>query len=155
MRRGLASAALVACAGAVVALAVHFSARLPDGPVAVDWDGVACAHCGMLVSDPAFAAQLQLEDGSVRNYDDPGCLLRDLADPGLPPVHATWLHHHREDRWLPLEHSAFERVDHSPMGYGLAAVAAGELAGAIPLDAARRLVRAEGDSARSSSRVAR
>lgn len=123
-----------------VALAVHLSARLPEGPVAVDWDRVACARCGMLVGDPSFAGQIQLQDGAVRDYDDPGCLLLDLADGKLPPVHAVWLHHHREDRWLRLEESAFERVARSPMGYGLATVASGTPAG-LPLAQAERIAR--------------
>jgi hypothetical protein len=93
----------------------------------------------MLLSDPGFAGQLHREDGSVSHYDDPGCLLADLSDPALAPVHAAWLHHREEDRWLPLHDAAFVRVPHSPMGYGLAVVASGE-AGAIDLEAARAAV---------------
>jgi hypothetical protein len=139
---------LALLAGGVV-LAVRLSARLPDGPQPVDWDGVACARCGMLVSDPAFAGQLQLRDGSVRYYDDPGCLLLDLAEPGLPPFHAAWLHHQREDRWLPLERSAFARVDHSPMGYGLATVDAEAAPDALAVAEAQRRLTGELRSSRA------
>jgi hypothetical protein len=142
LRRGVGIAAGIALLAGAVGLAVRFSARLSDGPLPVDWDGVACARCGMLVSDPAFAAQLQLQDGSVRHYDDPGCLLLDLADLDLAPVHAAWLRHHREDRWLPLERSAFARVDHSPMGYGLATVEGGA-SPALSVAEARRLLAAD------------
>ncbi|MGH0033204.1 MAG: protein NosL [Myxococcota bacterium] len=140
-RRVAASAGMVALLVLAVGAAVTLSARPPGGPVDVDWDGTACARCGMLVSDPAFAGQLHLADGDVRHYDDPGCLLADLAELAelaTPEVHAAWLHHHREERWLPLEEAAFAPVDHSPMGYGLAAVAAGDPAGTIPLHAAKQ-----------------
>lgn len=141
-RRRVATLAAVAAAlFALVAIAVLFSSTPPEGPVAVDWDGTRCARCGMLVSSPAFAAQLHLEDGSVRHYDDPGCLLADLDDPATPAVHAAWLHHHRDERWISLERAAFARVAHSPMGYGLAAFARGESADAIDAEAALSLVR--------------
>jgi len=112
--------------GAAVGLAVLMSARPPEGPVAVDWDGTRCARCGMLVSDPAFAGQLHRSDGAVRHYDDPGCLLDDLDEMELSEVHAVWLHHHRESRWIRLEDAVFARVPHSPMGYGLAALEGGK-----------------------------
>ena len=121
-----------------VAAAVVGSGAPPDGPVAVDWDGTRCARCGMLVSEPAFAAQRHLADGRVLHYDDPGCLLADDRDGETE--HAAWVHHHREDRWLPLDQAGFVRVPHSPMGFGLAAVAVGEDAEGIDVAAARRAV---------------
>lgn len=139
--RALALAVAALLLGAFVALAVLWSTSPPEGPVAVDWDGVRCARCGMLVSDPSFAAQLHRRDGAVRHYDDPGCALADLAN--LPPseLHAVWLHHHREDRWIPFEEAAFVRVPHSPMGYRLGAVDAGGSGEAFGLERARELVR--------------
>lgn len=126
--------------GAAVVVAVVVSGRPPDGPVAVDWDGTRCARCGMLVSDPAFAAQLHAMDGDVRHYDDPGCLLADLAESDATTWHAAWLHHHRDARWIPIEKAAFLPVPHSPMGYGLGVVAAGEAEGTLDLAAARARV---------------
>jgi hypothetical protein len=138
-RIALALGAVVGVA-ALLALAVFVSGRPPEGPVAVDWDATRCSRCGMLVSDPGFAGQLHLEDGSVRIYDDPGCLLLDLDE--LPPsrVHAVWLHHREQDRWLPLADSAFVHVAHSPMGYGLAVVALGESPASLDVDGARALL---------------
>ena len=130
-----------ACAlGVAVAAAVLVSGRPPEGPVAVDWDGTRCARCGMLVSEPGFAAQLHLEDGSVQHFDDPGCLLLQREELAASEVHAAWLHHVAEDRWLPLESSAFVPVPHSPMGYGLGAVEAGSAPDALrPAAALARL----------------
>lgn len=139
-RRPLTAFAAAATLGALAALAVVVSGRPPDGPVAVDWDGTRCARCGMLVSDPAFAAQRHDEDGSVAHYDDPGCLLADLAENGEATLHAAWLHHLREDRWIALDEARFVRVPHSPMGYDLGAVDRDEPGDTLDLAAARRHV---------------
>ncbi len=96
---------------------------LPGGVVPVAWDKEACAHCRMHVGEQAFAAQLQLTDGRVLNFDDPGCLFAWL-DANTAKVHATWLHHHSEDRWLSRAEVGFVEVTPTPMGFGLAAVGA-------------------------------
>ena len=113
---------LVVMGGLGAALA--WTERLPDGPVEVLWDREACAHCRMHVGEPSFAAQLQLKDGRVLHFDDPGCLLRYEAD-RHPDVHAAWFHHSREERWLSRERTAFSPTSPTPMGYGLGAVEVG------------------------------
>ncbi|MDX1649214.1 MAG: hypothetical protein R3263_05100 [Myxococcota bacterium] len=121
-RRGLLAGALLAAA--LVGLAVLALVRAgspPQGPVEVPLDAATCARCRMLVSDPSFAAQLHTEDGEVRFFDDPGCLLLHL-DERAPDVHAAWVHHLREARWVPLDRARFVAVPRSPMGHGLGAV---------------------------------
>jgi copper chaperone NosL len=98
----------------------------PDGPADVAWDRVACAHCRMLVSDPRFAAQLQLEDGEVLHFDDPGCLLRMRATLDRP-ARAAWFHDSAGEGWLAERDVAFVRGAATPMGYGFAAVRAGSV----------------------------
>jgi hypothetical protein len=93
----------------------------------------------MLISDPAFAAQIVTADAEVLDFDDPGCLLLHLEEHHLPP-RAIWFHHAREDRWLRGDGVAFVPVGQTPMGYGLGAVEAGTL-GAISLAEATTLVR--------------
>jgi hypothetical protein len=90
----------------------------------------------MLISDPAFAAQLRAEDGSAESFDDPGCLLASLGERSAREI---WFHHLREERWISGDRVAFEPVARTPMGYGLGAVDAGT-AGALDLAAARRRV---------------
>lgn len=80
----------------------------------------------MAVSERGFAGQLQLTDGRVFDYDDPGCLLAALQAHREQPVHAVWVHHHREERWLPRERAGFLRVSPTPMGFGFGAVDATE-----------------------------
>jgi hypothetical protein len=95
----------------------------------------------MLIGDPAYAAQLEGADGEVASFDDPGCLLAALD--AYPDLRALWFHHLREERWLSRDEVGFVRVPHTPMGYGLAAVAADE-PGALSLEEARALVAAGG-----------
>lgn len=126
---------------AVVALAAVLGCGRADGPPPVAWDRTRCQHCGMLVSDPGFAGQIVAADGSVRQFDDPGCLLLALEEgaggEGSPTL---WFHHAHDDRWLAGDAVAFVAASHSPMGYGLAAVGADEAPEGLDLEAARRRV---------------
>jgi hypothetical protein len=112
--RGRGLAALAAC----VALAACTAA---DGPAPIAFDREACGHCGMLISEAGFAAQLELEGEDPLSFDDPGCLLRYRAE-RQPRWRAAWYHHAREPRWIAEAGVAFERRPVSPMGYGIAAV---------------------------------
>lgn len=120
---GLGIAALAV--GAFVALLLR-AQELPSGPVRVAWDKTACAHCRMHVGEPGFAAQLQLRDGTVLDFDDPGCLVSWLdahpRDAGDDTVHAVYFHHKSEDRWLSRAEVGFVEAVPSPMGFGIAAV---------------------------------
>jgi hypothetical protein len=94
----------------------------------------------MLISDPAFAAQLHARDGTVESFDDPGCLFARL-DQTRAEVRALWFHHAHEDRWLRGDAVAFERGARTPMDFGLGAVDPGA-PGSISIEAARAAVRA-------------
>lgn len=145
---GLGVAAL---AGAVL-LAVLRAGQPPEGPVAVPVDAATCARCRMLVSDPSFAAQLHTEGGQVLFFDDPGCLLLHLDEEELA-VHAAWVHHLHETRWIPLEQARFVPVPRSPMGHGLGAVSAAEAPDAPDAEEAlARLRRTEAGRSLSPSR---
>jgi len=117
-------ALVVLAAGALLLRALWEAQALPTGPVPVPWDRAACARCRMLVSDPSFAAQVQLASGDVLYFDDPGDLLLHL-DENEVETHAVWLHHVDEDRWIPRERVAFVERSPTPMGFGLGAVAKG------------------------------
>ncbi len=45
----------------------------------------------MAISDPAFAARLQTDDGRVLDFDDPGCQFRYQAEERLK-VKALYFH---------------------------------------------------------------
>ena len=122
--------ALPVLAGAVAALiallaALHWAQSPPDGPMDPTWSRTPCSRCGMLVGDPAFAAQLHTRAGDVRFFDDAGCLLLYAAEhPGDEA--AAWFHHLRDARWIPADQTGFVPAEGTPMGYGLGAVDASE-----------------------------
>jgi len=113
-----------------------------EGPEPIAYDRQPCAYCRMLISDPAFAAQLQLVDQPTVSFDDPGCLML-YREEHTPSVRAAWFHHVHEDRWIPASAAGFVAVPHSPMDYDLGAVGA-STAGAISLDEAIRQVQNHG-----------
>lgn len=133
----------IAAIGAVAVVAFVLQAkRLPTGVEPVAWDREVCAQCRMHVGDPHFAVQLQTNDGSVLNFDDPGCFFF-YESARHPSVHAVYFHHVREDRWLPSSDVAFVPVSSSPMGYRFGAVQRGA-PGAITLEETRiRVLRGE------------
>jgi copper chaperone NosL len=128
-------------AGAFLVAALLTACGRPSQPAPIAFDREACAHCRMLISDPAFAAQLESADGEVASFDDPGCLLASLH--AHPNPRALWFHHFQEERWLGGDEVGFVRVPHTPMGFGLAAVAVRQ-PGALSLEEARALVAAGG-----------
>jgi hypothetical protein len=114
LRAWIRGCALAACLASA-------ACQQAEGPAPIAYDREACGHCGMLISDAAFAAQLQLEGEEPLSFDDPGCLLRYRAE-RQPRWRAAWYRHVREPRWIPEAEVAFERMPVSPMGYGIGAV---------------------------------
>ncbi|HEU0035815.1 MAG TPA: hypothetical protein VFQ53_34620 [Kofleriaceae bacterium] len=108
----------------VLAFVIRRGTALPDEVQPIAWNAEACAHCHMLIGDPAFAAQVITTDGEVLSFDDPGCAARYLAA-NRDHVHRAWFHDGRADRWLALDEVAFVRVAHSPMGSDVMAVPRG------------------------------
>lgn len=133
--RLVVAAVAVLAVGALVAALVLRGRPLPDQPVPIVWNREPCAHCRMLVGEPAHAAQLVTKEGDVKVFDDPGCLLHYLDDHGSD-VHRIWFHDSTADRWLAPEEVGFLSGAKTPMNYGLAAVPAAT-PGAIALDHAR------------------
>ncbi len=124
-RRRLRMLVLVASALAGLVIAFRFAQSPPDGPIDPTWSRTPCARCGMLVGEPAFAAQLHTTSGDVRFFDDAGCLLLYAAEHSGDEA-AVWFHHRREARWIPAARAGFESTEGTPMNYGLAAVDAAE-----------------------------
>lgn len=117
----LAAGALLAA----LALALRWAQSPPAGPVEPSWNRTPCAHCGMLVGDPAHAAQLHTPAGEVRFFDDAGCLLLYVSE-RPDEAGAAWFHHFREPRWIPAASAGFVAAESTPMSYGLGAVDAAE-----------------------------
>jgi copper chaperone NosL len=118
--RSLALGALALVGLAALVRGVLLAQRPPEGPQPVAWDRVACARCGMLVSDPRFAAQAHTRGGAVLDFDDPGCALL-WAHEHEADLHALWFHDLEAERWLRRGEAGFVPAQPTPMGYGLGA----------------------------------
>lgn len=136
------AAALV---GSGLVIALWRMAAAPAGPVEPAWDRVPCARCHMLVSNPAFAAQLQAATGEVRFFDDPGCLLLFRAEANDTSTRA-WYHDSKGEGWLAEEETRFVPAAETPMGHGYAAVSARRSPGAPDAAAALAALRASEES---------
>jgi hypothetical protein len=131
----VAGLGVVAILVTAIVLVVRSASSVPDEVQAIEWHKQPCAHCQMLVGEPAHAAQLITSQGDVLAFDDPGCALRYL-DERRPQVHRLWFHHHAADRWLAADRVAFRTGGVTPMASGLLAVELGS-PGALDLAAAR------------------
>jgi hypothetical protein len=112
---------VLAVTAATVGLMVLRAQALPKNVVPVVWDKETCGECGMAVSEPRFAAQLQTRDGRVINFDDPGCLFIYVSR-YHPAVRAVYFHRMDGEEWLNEDRVGFVPVMMSPMGYNLGAV---------------------------------
>ncbi|GDX79070.1 hypothetical protein LBMAG42_08810 [Deltaproteobacteria bacterium] len=90
----------------------------PNAPPVVHYDLDACADCGMLVSDPAYASAIVTKDGKTLAFDDPGCLFHYMVTK-LPDVRGMWFHDGAADHWLRESEVGFVPGSTSPMGSGL------------------------------------
>ena len=96
-----------------------------DGPPRVEVDRSACAHCGMLISEPRFAAAYRAPGSDARLFDDVGCLLEGLSrESDRSGVH-FWFHEVTTAEWIEGDRAVFVESAHlrTPMGSGIVAYA--------------------------------
>lgn len=105
------------------ALASSSCAASADGPPQIVVDRTACAHCGMLVSEPAFAAAYRAPAGAARVFDDIDCLLEATKTATDPHRLQFWFHDVRDGRWMTGDEAIFVKAadPRTPMGGGLTA----------------------------------
>ncbi len=82
-----------------------------------------CDECGMLISEPKFAAALVLEDGTPVKFDDLGELLHYQSRHPDAEVKAWFVHDYHTEAWVNAEAAYFVVVEGfaTPMGFGIAA----------------------------------
>jgi copper chaperone NosL len=95
-------------------------------PAELAYDHVACDHCGMVVSDPRFAAQMTTATGERHEFDDPACVFLYIQD-HTPAIAHVWFHDSTPGAdeaaaWLDWQMVSFEEVSGAPMDGGLGAV---------------------------------
>jgi len=94
-----------------------------DGPPQIVVDRTPCAHCGMLVSEPAFAAAYRREGADARIFDDIRCLLNDMKDEANPRGLRFWFHDAASGAWIASEEAVFVKSARfrTPMSGGIVA----------------------------------
>ena len=93
----------------------------PSGPPEIVVDRTACDHCGMLISELAYAAAYRADGAEARVFDDIGCL-RTAARGETGPL-TFWFHDAGDREWIEGAAATFVASPEipSPMGGGLLA----------------------------------
>jgi copper chaperone NosL len=154
-------------ATAVVVLAAGAACGVETGPPELVLDRAACARCGMLISEPRFAAAYR-SGNRTAVFDDIGCLLDALEEAELPTGAtaeeaatgtggraAVWFLD-AEQRWLPEEEAVFviSAELETPMGGGIQAFAGRDAAQEVASGTGGSMVESL-DQLRASRRAAR
>jgi copper chaperone NosL len=95
-----------------------------SGPPEIAVDRTVCSHCGMLVSEPAYAAAFQATGGEPRIFDDIGCMLDALRRETTSPP-SVWLQDADGGGWLMAHETVFvvSPQVRTPMAGGMLAYA--------------------------------
>ena len=87
-------------------------------------DQTACSHCGMLVSEPAYAAAYRAAGKEPRVFDDIGCMLDAMRHETASPI-TVWLQDAAGGGWLDADQAVFVTAPsiRTPMNGGVLAYA--------------------------------
>lgn len=99
----MATRTLVIVAFALLSAACSAKAA---GPPEILVDTTACSHCGMLVSEPVYAAAFQARGKEPRVFDDIGCMLDAVRREADTPVN-IWVQDATGAGWLDAGHAIF------------------------------------------------
>jgi copper chaperone NosL len=115
-----AGAAAAAAAPAIWALLGRPAESV--GPPAIRYGHDRCDACGMIISDPRYAAAVR-QGATTYRYDDIGCLLAHSGKTLFGRKSTGYVHDADSHDWLEAGSAAFVRsaAIRTPMGYGLAA----------------------------------
>lgn len=92
------------------------------GPPDIVVDRTPCSHCGMLISEPVYAAAYETAGGETRVFDDFGCLRNAVRAEGVVPTR-VWVHDATSAEWMDGGAAAFvaSQEIRTPMGGGVLA----------------------------------
>lgn len=93
------------------------------GPPEIRYGRDICVQCGMIVSEPRFAAAYRLPDGTEKVFDDLGGLLLYGHATGELATAEVWVHDVETEEWVGADSAWFVATAnaHTPMGYGIVA----------------------------------
>ena len=124
----------MAAIGFVMTLAASVACGVrEDGPPVIEVDRSACAHCGMLISEPRFAAAYRTAPGTrheapgttrdTQLFDDIGCLLNALPREADRSNIRFWFHDMTTAEWIDGSRAVFVQSARlrTPMAGGVVA----------------------------------
>jgi copper chaperone NosL len=81
-----------------------------------------CTECGMIISEPRFAAAYYTVDGDARRFDDIGGMASHHAEQ-QEEVAQFWIHDYDTEEWIIADQAFFVMSDqlHTPMDFGVVA----------------------------------
>ena len=115
-----------ACAVAVMGIAA--CAATADGPPEVAVDRTPCAHCGMLISEPVFAAAYRADGSAARAFDDIACMLAEVRREPQRQAIRFWFHDAVGGEWIDGSAAVFVKSTalRTPMAGGMLAYRSAE-----------------------------
>jgi len=94
-----------------------------SGPVRIVWGRHACDHCGMAISEQAFAAEVRMGPREVKRFDDLGCALAWLESKGgAAAASEFWVMDQDRGEWIDARSAFYRPEQRTPMAYGFGAI---------------------------------
>lgn len=104
----------------------------PPRPAEVLLGEETCERCKMIISEPRFSAQMVMVDGSVRKFDDTGCMLHYIVENSVPDaqIAAVFVKSFDTNEWIHSANAFFVGSGEimTPMSHGLVAMQGEEAA---------------------------
>ncbi|MDR7418618.1 MAG: twin-arginine translocation signal domain-containing protein [Armatimonadota bacterium] len=118
----LTAVGIVGAAAAPAAWTLLGREPASSGPPVLRYGQDRCDACGMIISDPRYAAAAR-DAAGVRRYDDIGCLLGHAGAALRSGQARGYVHDAETHEWLDAGAAAFVRSPaiRTPMGFGIAA----------------------------------
>ena len=94
------------------------------GAVDIKFDRDQCTGCGMVISEPHFAAEVRGgPKGAVTKFDDVGCAVKWLNQQPWAddPATEVWVARQSDGQWIDAKTAKYAGGKSSPMGFGFSA----------------------------------
>ena len=122
---------------AILLLAIACGGSTSPEPAKIRFGETLCTECGMIISQPKFAASFAYAESEGRfkslPFDDIGDMISYMrSHSDLIPV-GTWVHDYEREEWIAADGAFFVESSaiKSPMGHGIAAFATEAAANAL------------------------
>ncbi|HSG31690.1 MAG TPA: nitrous oxide reductase accessory protein NosL [Thermodesulfobacteriota bacterium] len=94
-------------------------------PVEIKYGQDLCAACSMIISEKQYSAQYILSDGSIKKFDDIGCMIEHLKQEKNERgnISAVFVRDYIHKNWINTDIAHFVHSNKiiTPMGHGIAA----------------------------------